>query len=456
MKTHRKKILFVIVMTAVLLLTIVSCGSVETESKEPNSVSQTEHEEEDAIRRDAEVYAEYEGVSVEEAINRFELMNESGDLQAVIVENEESYAGSWIEHQPVYRFVVAFDGDGEAIIKKYVEEDSPLAEKIKILNFKYSYRELETIRDSITSLMEEKGVYAYTDIDMKNNSVDFRFFDKESADEVIRQERLEIADCVSILQYDGLEIPDSLLTEEDRAIDQSNKDELNWSQWWAVSVNGSDVLPGALVTMFFKYDGIVTGTAACNQYWSYYNQKGSHIRISGAGRTLIGCTDEKIELEDSFLKCLRNSYTFLIEGDNLTIFDASGEVLVVFERRPEYPMNPDNLIGTSWQLYSVDGQTVGENETGIIVFDEDGVSLHGEDIINTYEYEYEARGDDIVFTSIRSKAKRDDSGEFIFRQIRSKPSVISYLSYIISYRLIDGRLEIFTERKMTLVFEPVE
>ena len=304
--------------------------------------------------------------------------------------------------------------------------------------------------------MDEKGIYACTDIDMKNNSIDFRFYDKESADKVILQEGLEIPDCVNILQYEGLEIPDSLLTEEGWAIDRSNRDELVWSQWRAVSVNGSDVQPDDLVTMFLKYDGIVTGTAACNQYWCYYNQKGPYIRLSGAGKNCVGCADEVVALEDSFLECLRNSYTFVIEEDNLTLYDASGGLLVVFERRTEYPMNPEDLIGTSWQLYSVDDEPVGENETGSIVFDEDGVSLYGEDMIYTYEYAYEARGDDIIFTSTSGKAKLDDSGEFIFRQKRIRPSAISNLSPIISYRLIDGQLEIYTERKMTLVFEPVE
>jgi heat shock protein HslJ len=455
MRYGKRKVTIIMLLTSVLLV-CVSCGNEDTGSVEPGSELQTEQENEDAIRRDAEVYAEYEGVSVEEAVSRFELMNDAGPLQAVIKENEESYAGSWIQHQPEYKFVFAFKGDGEEIIKKYVEEGSPLAEKIKILTFEYSYKELEEIRDSIKSAMESREVYSHAGIDMQNNSIDFRFYDKESADKVIRQEELKVPDCVNILQYEGLEIPDSLLTEEDWASDQSNRDELVWSQWWAISVNGSDVLPDRQVTIFLRHDRIVTGTAACNQYWCYYNQKGPYIRLSGAGKNCVGCAEEVEELEDSFLECLRNSYTFVIEEDNLTLYDASGGLLVVLERRPEYPMNPEDLIGTSWQLYSVDGEPVGENETGSIVFDEDGVSLHGEDMHSNYEYTYEAWGDDIVFTSTSGQAKRDDSGEFIFRQKRISPSAISNISPIISYRLIDGQLEIYTERKMTLVFEPFE
>jgi heat shock protein HslJ len=440
----------VLILMLALMITSPACNKVENGDSSSATIPTASNEqssgEDDAIRRDAEMYAELEGVSVDEAIERFELMNDA------IVENEEAYAGSWIQHQPEYQFVFAFTENGEEIIAKYVKEDSPLAGKIKILTFKYSYKELEEIRDSITSLMESRGVYSYTDIDMQNNRIDFRFYDKESADEVIRQDESEIPDCVNILQYEGLEIPDSLLTDEDRAIDRSNKDELNWSQWWAVTVNGTDVYPETIISMFAKYDGTVIGTAGCNRYWNYYNTKGPYIRISGAGKNNMGCPEEILEQEDTFLKCLRNSDTFIIEGDSLTLCNASGRVLVIFERRPEYPMNPEDLIGTSWKLVYVDGEPVSENKTGTLIFDEDGVSLHGLGSVTKYEYSYEARGDDIVFTSIITERIRDSSGKLA----HGRPSAIIYISPIVSYRLINGQLEIYTEGKMTLIFEPFE
>ena len=85
-----------VVLLISVLVTCISCGEVETEQTEPGGVSQTEQEDEDAVRRDAEVYAEYEGVSVDEAVRRFGLMDDAGPLQAEIVESEESYAGSWV------------------------------------------------------------------------------------------------------------------------------------------------------------------------------------------------------------------------------------------------------------------------------------------------------------------------------------------------------------------------
>src|SRR4030042_2042892 len=172
---YRKLNLITIVLLAIVLVACVSCGEKEetgfyepppAESTETGQSSEkatepdsdyssgtksmqeqidelAEKYKDDPEKFDAAVYALYEGVSVDEAVRRFELMNDAGRLQAEIVENEESYAGSWIQHQPEYKIVFAFKGNGEEIIKKYVEEGSPLAGNIKILTFKYSYKELE-------------------------------------------------------------------------------------------------------------------------------------------------------------------------------------------------------------------------------------------------------------------------------------------------------------------------
>jgi heat shock protein HslJ len=443
----------IVMMAVTLLATFISCGNAEAE---PRSVNDSEilqtQDEEDAIRRDAEMYAEAEGVSVNEAIRRFELRNDVGPLQAAIVENEEAYAGSWIQHQPEYKFVFAFTENGEKIINKYVEEGSPLAEKIKLLTFEFSYRELQEIREEVKAFTENLGIYSSSSIDMKNNCINFHFIDKAAADDAIRQSRLEIPDCVNILQFEGLEIPDGVTDDESEFSSQDYKDELIWSQWWAVSVNGSDIIDGRIISLYLRYDGTVLGTSGCNIYSGHYSVKGKFIRFSAGTSTNVGCDEEILRQEDTYIDCLRNADSYSVDGNNMTIYDNSGQTLLVFERRPEYPLNPDDLIGTSWRLYSVDGEQVREEETGTLVFDEDGVSLHGLDSVTKYEYSYEARGDDIVFTSIKGERIRKPSGEFA----HGRPSAISYISPIISYRLINGQLEIYTEGKMTLVFELLE
>jgi heat shock protein HslJ len=278
------------------------------------------------------------------------------------------------------------------------------------------------------------------------------FFDKETAERVIRQDGIDIPDCVQILQYEGLEISDDLLTEEEKELTQTYNDELTWSQWWAVSINGTDVVTDTMVTMFLRQDGEITGSSGCNWYGCRYNQKGRYIRISGSDITNMGCAEDILAQEESFLTCLRSSYSFEVAEDTLVLYDDSGKVLVICERLPRHQEDPEKLIGINWRLVSVDGEEVADNESGTIFFDPDSFSLHGEDTAFTYEYGYEAKGNVILFTGTRTTRKRDPAGGFIHGQ----GSVLRSLFPTVNYRTVNERLELYLAGKITLVFEPVE
>jgi heat shock protein HslJ len=222
-------------------------------------------------------------------------------------------------------------------------------------------------------------------------------------------------------------------------------------QWWAASINGSEVINHTIVSLYLRYDGSVQGSSGCNYYYGRYSVNATSINMS-VGKTLMRCDEDILKQEDIYLDCLRVTTFYSVNGTLMEFYDASKHTLLVFERRPEYPMNPDDLIGTGWRLLSINGEQVTEEESGTLIFDEDGVSLHGLDRTSTYEYSYEAEGDTIVFTSISGGRIREPSGEFAHGQ----PSAIAYISPIVSYRLIDGQLEIYTERRITLVFKPYE
>ncbi len=221
-------------------------------------------------------------------------------------------------------------------------------------------------------------------------------------------------------------------------------------QWWAVSINGSEVLDHTVVSLYLRDDGSVQGSSGCNFYYGHYSADATSINMS-VGTTLMGCDEEILKQEDTYLDCLRNTESYSVNGTLMEFYDASKHTLLVFERRPEYPMNPDDLIGTSWRLFSVGGEQVREEESDTLVFDEDGVSLHGLDRTTTYEYSYKAEGDTIVFTSVKAERIREPSGEFA----HGRSSVIGSVYPIVSYRLIDGRLEMYTERRITLVLKPL-
>lgn len=66
---------------------------------------------------DAGMMAVEMGISVDEAVKYLSLQENIGRLDAQLMKQEEnSFAGLWIEYEPEYRVVVAFTEDGETTI----------------------------------------------------------------------------------------------------------------------------------------------------------------------------------------------------------------------------------------------------------------------------------------------------------------------------------------------------
>ncbi len=162
----------------------------------------------DPEKFDAAVYALHEGVTVEEAVRRFELSNDAGSLKAVIVENEETYAGSWIQHQPEYKFVFAFTENGEEIIRKYVKEDSPLAGLIELRIFDTSYRELKQAQEETMQLLKDVNLdfFCPTSIDIKENTAIVYVSDIKLFNEILNKAVIELPPHVTPeITYEPLE-----------------------------------------------------------------------------------------------------------------------------------------------------------------------------------------------------------------------------------------------------------
>jgi hypothetical protein len=77
--------------------------------------------------------AEALGISVDEAVRRFQLQEAIGPLGAQLEANEaDTFAGLWLQQEPEFRVVVAFTQDGEATMQPYVA-GTPLASPMKRL-----------------------------------------------------------------------------------------------------------------------------------------------------------------------------------------------------------------------------------------------------------------------------------------------------------------------------------
>jgi heat shock protein HslJ len=234
-------------------------------------------------------------------------------------------------------------------------------------------------------------------------------------------------------------------------------DELAGSQWKAVSINGNSLVEATYISLYFRYDGVVWGYSGLNTYGGSYSAETPHIQVSGGITTALGSSSKSIEeQEDTYQDCLRNATSYRVDGNYLRIYDAVNQQRLVFEKIPEYPMNPSDLVGTSWQLADIDGVSINESQSAALVFDDSGNSGKGSFKTYTgiydYEFSYEAYGDDIIVTSSRVRRTAEIPEELRVNAGRYFPGI----SLVSNYRLTTDRLELFTARGETLVFKPYQ
>ncbi|HLL40915.1 MAG TPA: hypothetical protein VK357_14820 [Rubrobacteraceae bacterium] len=99
-------------------------GPEEADNQGDEEADDARLDPDDPLGRDAETYAKDQDVSLEEAVRRLGLQEDVSfeELQPALVENEQdTFAGLWIQHRPEYRVVVLFTRDGEETIQPYIE-----------------------------------------------------------------------------------------------------------------------------------------------------------------------------------------------------------------------------------------------------------------------------------------------------------------------------------------------
>ncbi|MBA7558701.1 hypothetical protein ES708_00308 [subsurface metagenome] len=141
---------------------------------------------------------------------RFKLMDDIGPLGAELERQEMgTFAGLWIEHEPEFRVVIAFTENGEETIKKYVEEDSPLADEIELRTFEATYEELKAAQREAGQLLDELGLFVSSDINIKENQAKVYVTDSKLFYKTLQEADAQLPDhVVAIIVYEPLyEIP---------------------------------------------------------------------------------------------------------------------------------------------------------------------------------------------------------------------------------------------------------
>jgi heat shock protein HslJ len=160
-----------------------------------------------------------------------------------------------------------------------------------------------------------------------------------------------------------------------------------------------------------------------------------------------------MDQEDGYLAALQEAAAFRVAGDRLEIEYGTGKVTLLYARKARAAMDPSDLLGTAWQLVSLDGAIPIEGSVITLVFDGEG-QASGLAGCREYAATYEAEGDRIDFLS---QAMSGDEAcladEALYQQ---EGAYTDALTWATNYRLGEGQLEIETARGELLVFEVMD
>ena len=227
--------------------------------------------------------------------------------------------------------------------------------------------------------------------------------------------------------------------------------DLDGREWTLVELNSAGLLPGTNITLGFEEER-AGGFAGCNAYGGPYEVGEGTLSISMLERTLQACLEPEgvMEQEDAYLAALQGAAAFRVAGDRLEIEDGTGRVVLVYGQKERAAMDPGDLLGTVWQLVSLDGASPVEGSIITLVFDGAG-QASGVAGCREYSVTYEASEDKISFPMISMRGDEDClAGEALYRQ---EGNYTDALTWATNYRLGEGRLEIETARGESLVFE---
>ena len=186
-------------------------------------------------------------------------------------------------------------------------------------------------------------------------------------------------------------------------MDSSNEPAaLNGTAWTLSALPGRALVPGSQVTLQFA-NGTIQGTDGCDRYHGPYTAHADGFRLSGnVASTTMACPEPLMQQATAFIGALSQARAARIEGHQLALLDANGEVLATFA-----PQNRD-LSGTAWQ---VTGYNNGKravisllNGSTLTMAFADG-NMSGSAGCNTYRAAYTASGKSVSIGNVAATKK---------------------------------------------------
>jgi hypothetical protein len=186
-------------LTAIMVSSVLAAPK-----KSPFSVNKG-----DEIPKDAISYASDQKIELDTAIYRLALSNLAGNLDAALSGNEEdTYAGLWIQHSPQFRIIVQFTRGGRETIRPYIE-NGPLADIVEIREVKYTLKELKAAQVEAKSKIRSLGVRTNSGTNVFENRFEVYVVERSRFDVAMQNVRIELPPQVKVVTVSELGSPET-------------------------------------------------------------------------------------------------------------------------------------------------------------------------------------------------------------------------------------------------------
>ena len=169
----------------------------------------------------------------------------------------------------------------------------------------------------------------------------------------------------------------------------------------------------------------------------------------------MACTSPEgvMEQEEEYWEAITDAAFYSVADNRLEIDDAMHQKLLVFEKIEEFPMNPADLVGTGWQLVTMNGDQILEGLSITLTFDSDSVASGRAGCFSYRLSIYIASGDDIRWGIASGRIGVSELPQELESQALSYTDIIAKGA---NYRLSAERLEILTAKGDVLVYTALE
>ncbi len=219
-------------------------------------------------------------------------------------------------------------------------------------------------------------------------------------------------------------------------------------EWTLQTLNGAPLLAGSTINATFE-EGKITGYSGCNSYGGAYTVKGDGLQLGEIATTLMACLEDGVmDQEQAYFEALSNAAKSRLDNDRLELLDASGATLLAYMRAEPFTGDPAALVGTEWQLLTLDNSPLDETLSFTLAFTENRYSgLAG---CRHFEGEYQAGDGEIGFPMMTMVEETCPNADDAYWGLEGR--FTDALSWARHWRIADGQLRIRTVRGEVLAF----